>query len=206
MSLYKPNATLCPPWVTYRNKIAAMFDADPNVEVGDIEDSDDSGVYKFNITCANPIKQLALKEIIPGEIVMGNVKVRICILLKEGDYSKEIYAAAFEGNPIFEGIVISRNPITKEEFNYCVFQKKVIQFYNDDISDLYANYNGIAADIARSIFNKDNPNVQNMMFSTSINDPACDMCATIEHNGRCEESEDDCCSCCFECESEDSEQ
>ncbi len=150
-------AKLSPPWYTYHKKVQAMFGRDPEVEVKDLGEIED-GKYSYMILVSEKKKAGAIKAILPQNVEMGNIEIHLTILGPDEDdiapldkSDAEIYNAAFSGNPIFvKTAVRSFDPLT---VSYCIFKKEVIQFQNDDLTDYYGNYNGLASDIARELFN-----------------------------------------------------
>lgn len=150
---------LSPPWYTYHKKVQALFKDDPQVTVRNMG-STDSGNYGFMILISDKKKADAVKAILKNKIEMGNVTVTITILGPDeddivGSADKDdisTYEAAFSGNPIFSRTV--SETIFGFSAKYCVFNCEVIQFWCDDVSDFYGNYNGLAEDIAREVLNE----------------------------------------------------
>lgn len=59
------------------------------------------------------------------------------------------YETAFSGNSIFSKVVSAS--IMGLDLGYCIFSSEIVQFWNDDLSDYYGNFNGLAEDIAREV-------------------------------------------------------
>lgn len=149
---------LSPPWYVYHRKVQAMFGKDPEVHIKDMSDIG-NGNYSYMILVSNKEKAKAIKTILPQNFKIGNVTITVTILgPDENDIESsnksdvEIYETAFSGNPIFEKTIV--RTIGSFEMCYCIFKKEVIQFWNDDLSDYYGNYNGLASEIAKEIFNQ----------------------------------------------------
>jgi len=150
-------AKLSPPWYTYHRKVQAMFGRDPEVHVKDLGKTEE-GKYSYMILVSEKEKAQAIKAILPQSVKMSEIEIDLAILGPDEDDIEplnksdiEIYNAAFSGNPIFvKTAVRSYGPFTS---SYCIFKKEVIQFPNDDLSDYYGNYSGLASDIARELFN-----------------------------------------------------
>lgn len=147
--------TLEAPWNTYRKMINALFEYDPEIEVGDVVDTIgiESVDYTIDIKVKNHRKFEALQKLLPNRKVFGSVTVSIFIYETENDEKNdvEMFRDLFMDNPIvsnFEKIKLSDG----SEKDFVCFQPQVIQFYDDDISDCYGNYNGLAEDIARAVF------------------------------------------------------
>lgn len=148
------------PWVTYNNYIHAILDPDPDIEVGDIEKVSDNvdGIKKIDIIVNKHDKAEALKAVMMQKIVFGNITVFINIIDTEVDDDQEAlvekFRVLFENNPIVKKIETITDPANVDHSFIC-FDPVVVQFYNDDMTDLYGNYNGLFEDIAREIFNYD---------------------------------------------------
>jgi hypothetical protein len=147
---------LSPPWYTYHRKVQALFGGDPQVMVKDLAEV--QGGYEYMILVNNTEKASAIKTLLKNPVSIGSVNVHAAILgpdendIKETDViDLELCEKAFSGNPIFKETVI--RSYAMYEFGYCVFKKQVVQFWNDDLSDYYGNYSGLAADIAKEILN-----------------------------------------------------
>ena len=151
MSSKKSN--LQAPWITLYNKIVAMFEQDPDIKIEPIYQSDD-GVYIINIASTHTIKLTAIEKILKNKFELGNITVNIKFKYEnENDdmITLHDFEVAFAGNNIFSRAKSIEDPW---EFNasYVIFSKDVVQFYNDDLTDIYGNFNGLAEDIARDIF------------------------------------------------------
>lgn len=147
--------TLEAPWNTYRKMINALFKYDPEIEVGDVVDvvGDGFADYNINIMVGNHGKFEALQKLLPNRKVFGSVMVDISIYDIENDEKNniEMFKDLFRDNPIVSNYEKVKLPDGSERDFVC-FRPEVIQFYDDDISDCYRNYNGLAEDIARAVF------------------------------------------------------
>lgn len=145
----KKEATMQSPWQTYLEKINAIFGDDPQINVSG-KDAE-GGVFEITVNCSSPTKYYAIKELLRPEIKMGNITVKVIV----NNTSKRVIdanlvAAAFEGNPHFSRILSIKAP-TGEDIDFCVMESEVIQFFNDDLTDPFGNFNGLAEDILREI-------------------------------------------------------
>lgn len=156
---------LSPPWITYFHKVQALFEKDNSVMVDFDEDN-----CHLNIIVEEDIeKGEAIQKLFPSEIVFGNnvMKINIVTIQEPKQIpTAQIFANAFKNNPIVEDI-ISASDILRDDQTYIMFQNKVVQFFNDNISD----YNGVCStlyqDIAEDVF-KDFTDVH-YCTSTNIN-------------------------------------
>lgn len=144
---------LSTPWVTLYNRYVAMFGDDPDVEVayaaGDGEDP------RIVLRVDNQAKADAIEQIVPKSYNFGGVVVTVTVVpANKPETMDALFRRAFEGNPAFSYSVtadgIFSNPIT-----YVVFKNKVVQFWNDDLSDVNGNETTLYEDIAAEIFDID---------------------------------------------------
>lgn len=152
------------PWVTYNDYLKAIFDGDKEVTVQDVVTGDD-GNYYISVLVANSIKASAIDQILKKDVPMGNVNLHVDVECTSND-AGNVYEAAFAGNPHFSRFVTLETPF-HTEMSFCIMTKEVIQFYNDDISDPWGNYNGLAEDIMKEITI---PN-ENVSYATEAVDP-----------------------------------
>lgn len=148
------NVGLQSPWVTTYNKIRVLLNRDSDLTISRLS-GDDNGVYTFTVSSTNAPKIIALEKIIKNEFVFGNVTLKIQFLVENPEkdgITVDDFKNAFNGNNIISKIETVKNPVGVPQ-TFVMFGREVIQFYNDDISDFYGNFNGLGEDIAREIFN-----------------------------------------------------
>ena len=151
------------PWETYAKKLNALFENDPDIQVGEIRKGNDAN-YAVDILVHKHDKFDALDRLLPRVKMFGNVTLEI-VLYDEENTEIDIldaFKALFDGNPIVNRIetVIDQ---AGGQWNYVVFRPEVIQFFDDDMSDINSNFNGLAEDISREIFAE---NSRGIMFCT----------------------------------------
>lgn len=142
---------LAPPWITYFKEIEALFAQDPDVRV----EFDEEG-YGVTIYVEGQDKADAIDQLLPDEMEFGNIKMKITVVpANKLEMDKvDLLNRAFAGNPAFayakrvEGVFT--NPIY-----YAVMQKKVVQFYNDDLHDINGNMNTLYQDIAKDVIGEE---------------------------------------------------
>ena len=151
------NAKLSAPWYTYKAKVEALFEEDPEITVSDIE-SDEDGNYSFTVYSSKFDKYTALDKLLIKDIKLGNINLHIDV-----KYNGEIETESatlinnlFADNPKFNEIITERTPLGI--FTYAVFNKEVLQYYSDNISDINGNTSTLAAEVSKEIF-VDNINV-----------------------------------------------
>jgi hypothetical protein len=140
-----------PPWITLWNEIDTSVGNDPAVKVAPL---DESGTpYVVRVRVRSRPKAVALASLMRPRHEFGNVVVIVEVRDAKGnaltpvvpgspDQLADLVRAAFRGNRWYRDVVV------KEILGwrvYPVFKKRVVQFYNDDLSDLYSNYNNVAS-------------------------------------------------------------
>ena len=148
--------TLEAPWYTFRKKVNALFEQDPDITVGEIIESEDGKVnFLFDIEVRNHEKFLALDRVFPKVKTFGNVTLGIVLYDEENtngaDDRVELYRTIFDGNPIVKDVREAMDQ-TGTRHGFVRFQPEVVQFFDDDISDFNGNWSGLAQDIAREVF------------------------------------------------------
>lgn len=151
---------LSPPWIEYYEKVQALFKMDPDVHV--ILD-DEAEEKQLKIYVESPRKAAALEKLFPTEKEFGGVKLAISVI-PANDFietqaknfairmnMEETFSSAFIGNPIFSYIRTVEG-VFGFTATFVVFQKRVIQFFDDNISDINGMKSTLAENIARDIF------------------------------------------------------
>ncbi len=175
---------LSPPPFTFANKVKYTLGMDPDVTVHDIK-STGGGKHLIHIDVKNLDKLQALDTIIKSVYSLGNEEVRIQFHSVCGDSSphhrstspvipwttksvEKIINTAFRGNPLFY-MTKDSNSFGHSAVNV-IFQKAIVQFWNDDLSDYYSNYNEVAAFVFRQLMVS---RVGNILLGASTRDDAC---------------------------------
>lgn len=144
---------LSSPWITLFREMEALFAQDPEIKI--VIDND---AMEIKLFVERASKADALMKLLPTERTYGNVTVKITVVpanCKEDDLVA-LYEEAFASNPALKEIVSVDSPLGS--FNYLVFQRDVVQFFNDELSDLNGNKSTLYEDIAMDVFNH-NPGV-----------------------------------------------
>lgn len=149
---------LAPPWITYFHEISTLFEQDPEIHIviEDNADNDDDPTIKLYVDSQD--KYEALCQLLPTEKMFGNVRALVKLIpanpTKQGD-PKDLYEKAFKNNPVFvETITI--DDVFQIPLTYVAFQKKVVQFQNDNGADPHGLESTLYQNIAKDVFN---PNV-----------------------------------------------
>lgn len=155
--------SLSPPWVTYFNKLKTFFQEDEEVRVQ--LDTDDC-VIKIYVD--NEDKADALIQLLPVEKKFGNMTIPIhvipCNLCENKGF--ELLKKALDGNEAVSFIEsVSPQKIEgSEPFHYVVFNKEVVQYWNDNLADYYGFESTLYQELAKEIF--EDANLDGVYFCT----------------------------------------
>ena len=150
-----PNVNLQSPWETIRGKVYNFFAKDPDINVQDRCTDVGEGKYSFYIESQDSERLANLEKIMKKSYDLGNITLEIEFkyangvpdLLVDPD-DVNTWKKAFGCNPYFVEVVTERDPAGRD-WNYAVFSRDVISFFNDDLSDYCANAHFIPAEIVR---------------------------------------------------------
>lgn len=143
---------LASPWIKLYHEIEALFREDPLVNVVLDEEN-----YIVKIYAEEAKKSAALKRLLECERIYGNITVKVIVYpsnesLAEGFSNMiDVFASAFENNPILSFVQGGYLPIIKDDI-YVVFRNEVVQYFNDDLGDINGNCSTLAQEIAKNIF------------------------------------------------------
>lgn len=142
---------LAPPWITYVSEVEQMFKYDKQVHV--VYDNDEL-TLKLYVDELN--KADALEQLLPEEMVFGNVTLKISIIpantVRVTRTDKEgIFEYAFFNNPVLSFIRTVQG-VFANNLTYVVFAKRVVQYYNDNLGDIYGQRSTLYETIAKNIF------------------------------------------------------
>lgn len=163
----KESVGMSNPVYTFYNKFVALFINDDEVlvdEISVIEDGSElDGAYTFDIDVyENKAKFEALLKLINCDVQLGNLRVIIQInyeTKQEDEITLDTFRDAFKNNPIVNDFVEKKLPLSEVTMPYVIFKKEVVQFYNDDLSDYYGNFNGLYSEIAKDVLNTNGINL-----------------------------------------------
>lgn len=165
---------LSPPWITYINKIQAMFDGDPqiacNVAVG-------GGKPAIVLSTNNPEKAVAIRKLLPEEVEFGDISLEVGVECGKRlpnlafASNKELFETAFKGNPAFKYCVApAQEGYRFIDFTYVIFQNTVVQFFNDNLNDAHGIISTLYQDIASELFAGFQPICGMVAYCTELND------------------------------------
>lgn len=156
---------ISPPWVTYINKLQALFDGDPAIAFN---------IDYDNMTVAlagyNGEKNAALQRLLPAEKKFGNVVLKIVI---DGPIAniafptqKDLFDTAFAGNPAYAYSVTPGDDVWFFSSTYVVFKNCVVQFFADNLNDCHGVISTLYQDIAAEIF--EDTDLHGVYYNTDI--------------------------------------
>ena len=160
---------ISPPWITYIHMIQALFDGDPQIAFN--EEVDAGGEPFITLVCNNGDKVTALQQILPTEVMFGNIPLHITIAGTPSNRAfvskKELFEVAFAKNPAF-AYAVSPGDDNYNWFDmtYIVFKNCVVQFFNDNLNDCHGVLSTLYEDIAREVLTGDA--VQGVYFNTDV--------------------------------------
>lgn len=166
---------ISPPWYTFANKLKNTYGVSNLVQVNDLIEAQ-SGNYYLIINAFEDDVAYALRQILPLNIIMGNITVNLVIFNTKGAIVKlarrkynveeidNLFNTALKGNPLFIKTVTANKRI------FVVIAKEIVQFFNNDISDLCSNLNEVAAKVFDEITTTEFESIK-VGFSTY--DPNC---------------------------------
>lgn len=156
---------LSPPWITYINKLEALFDGDPQIAFN-IDYENMTVVLAGN----NGEKNAAIQRLLPTEKTFGNITLKVMV---DGPIAniafptqKDLFDCAFNGNPAYAYSVTPGNEVWFFNMTYVVFKNCVVQFFNDNLNDCHGLISTLYQDIAAEIF--EDANLINVYYNTDV--------------------------------------
>ena len=159
-----------PPWVTFANKVKAMFGDDPDTTV-----VYENAVPKVIVTVNGTNKAAAIAALLPTEKKIGNVTLYVEVTTRDGSplgevsvpaEKAELFETAFKNNPAFSFTRCVDYAFITNKITYVVFANRVVQFFNDNLNDNFGNISTLYQEIAKDIFDPDITN--GVFYSTDI--------------------------------------
>ena len=156
------------PWMDYVHKLEAFFKKDDDVTIEFVDGED----RKIKIFVETDKKAEALEKLLPESVTFGNVSVKIIVIpANEGEESKAaLFRAAFEGNDAISFIETVSPPFSSNPFTYVVFEKEVVQYWNDNLGDINGLRSTLYQDLAREIFAGEGESTGGVYFCTDIDE------------------------------------
>lgn len=154
---------LAPPWVTFASETAEMFRHDPEVHV-----VFDDEYHRLTLYVDSGTKADALARLLPDEKKFGNVTLTINVIPANNFIAVpiaavDVFQAAFKGNDAFSFAKCIKG-VFANDLTYVVFKNKVVQYFNDDLGDIYGQRSTLYENIARNLFGV----VEGVFFCTDL--------------------------------------
>lgn len=151
---------LSSPWVHYYRQLEALFAQDDEVRVTLDDQNRAIKVFVEDATKAD-----AMAKLLPETKTFGNVELKITVVPANKNASfVDLLNCVFRGNPALRYIMPVDGPMG--HFDYAVMERKVVQFFNDDMSDLHGVESTLYEDIAQDVFRDD----LGVFFCTEVSD------------------------------------
>lgn len=145
------------PWFTLWNKIKASVGNDPTVKVAELDQS--VSPYKITITVKERAKAEGIASLVKPRHQFGHIAVLVIVknagnevapvVPKSAQDLVNLVKSAFDGNEWYKRV--ETNKILGKIEVFPIFERGVIQFNNDDLSDAYGNYNGVVAEVFKEV-------------------------------------------------------
>ncbi|PGC86827.1 hypothetical protein [Bacillus toyonensis] len=167
---------LAPPWITYFNEIKNSIGASQNITVGPLIPV--GGNYIILVKSKDDEKAVALATLLKPLVEFGNITVEVIVSNNENQIVESLpcsldafeiahlFQVALEGNPYFQQVVVQPQLPGGRNVVFPVFTAQVIQFFNDDISNLCQTFTEVAAMVFQNVM-KENICDISILFSTS---------------------------------------
>ena len=159
---------LSPPWDIYAAEVAELFKYDHKVHV--LYDREE---HKIALYVDDVEKAEALAKLLPEEKTFGNITMQIDVIPANGSIGAlslsngGLYKLAFRDNDAFSRVKVVHVPYMTNDITYVVFVKRVVQYYTDNLGDLYGLRSTLYQDIARDVFGCED----GVFFCTEPTDP-----------------------------------
>ena len=148
---------LSPPWIIYVEELKALFGHDPEIIIQ--YNSTDNEV---KLLVNDSAKAAALEYLLNPVVEFGKVELTVTVVPANGESQEinpvigldEIFDLAFKNNPVYAFSKRITNPLSYN-MTYIVFKNKVVQFFGDNLRDIYGNISTLYEDLAAEVFNED---------------------------------------------------
>lgn len=163
---------LLSPWVIYYHEITALFRYDSDIRI--IYDEEN---LELKLYVENEEKATALSILLPAVKTFGKVKLKITVVPANIDFTiptfeegkvpalADLYEDLFYDNPVVS-FTHRVAEIYYPEMFFIVFKKEVVQYYTDNLSDIYGVHSTLYQEIAKNVFDR----VDGIYFCTDVNE------------------------------------
>lgn len=164
----KGNLRIQSPWVLFYKEVYALFARDPQIKV---LFNNDGPELKIQVK-GNDEKAACLGRFFPKEKAFGNVILNCSVVGDNGEPVPDVdlpdkiaIQKVFEGNEALSFVKDVPTPFGYSIL-YVVFVKEVVQYYSDNMFDLYGATSTIYENLARDIFEQPFQNADYCSFCT----------------------------------------
>jgi len=153
---------LSSPWMTYFHQVKAFFEQDRSVSV--VFDDETPAIIVY---VDDQEKADALSYLLPKEKKFGSLTLQVKVLpandpnVVTTDTIANIYRTAFKNNRAFNKLIVIKG--MTNDFIYVVFEKEVVQYWNDNLGDPHGLCSTLYEDLARAVID----NNDGVMFCTN---------------------------------------
>lgn len=154
-------AKLSPPWYTAWNEINAAIGKTPGIKVNPLVVKSNPTIVPIQVQNRNQAVALAsilapqINPYVTVQVTDGEGTVVAPAVPANAQELASMFQTALAGNPFLTTVQV--RPFapfpTSPAAVFPIFAPAVIQFYNDDISDFYGNFNATATSVFENILN-----------------------------------------------------
>lgn len=143
---------LSAPWDTYVAEVEQMFMYDEEVHV--VFDREEMELMLY---VDAPYKAVALDVLLPDSKDFGDTHLKITIIPANANVhnvslsKNDLFENAFSLNPAFS-FVKTIHGVFPNDLTYVVFENRVVQYFNDNLGDIYGCCSTLYQNIAKDIF------------------------------------------------------
>lgn len=154
-----------PPWVTFVSELEQMFKYDAEVHI-----VYDNSLHEVMVYVDSARKAAALSELLPGRKTYGNVELTVNVVPANGGAvpfaagsRAAMFQDAFKGNEAFSFLKTVKGVFTNN-LTYVVFKNRVVQYFDDNLGDIYGQRSTLYQEIAKDIFGEN----EGIFFCTDV--------------------------------------
>ncbi len=149
-----------PPWFTLWEELKHTIGLDADVDVQEMETT--KNPFVIPVVVKDSEKAAALASVLNLDYNFGSV--RVITQVQDGDGTKvtpatpaseqafaDMIKMVLKGNPLFVDAVVRPFAPGTMDVVFPIFKAAVVQFFNDELSDKYHNYNELAARVFKKL-------------------------------------------------------
>ncbi len=172
----EPRVMISPPQFTLWRKLAYSFGADPEIAVRNPYEKNNTTIIEVVVEDAN--RAPAVAGVLNDKYNFGGIQVKVKVIDPEGNrvdppdvtqpgFSvQQMIETALFANPYFYKVIPNRTPREPDRELVAVFYPKVIQFWNDDLSDFFGYAHFVAQDVFADVMRENYEDGTHLTFTT----------------------------------------